>query len=499
MKTIESVDAVAVSAAPSADATLAGLVTELHSALDRLIAFGEWEQVSQTSALAASGRLGSAKARIESAMVNAADRVRAVTTAAGGSPGAVGSMLAGQFGGDRREGNALLYLGKQLADAPATSDSLAAGRVSKEQARVIARGLAALPPSVSEADRTRAERELLAAAPKMPLPDLSRRATRMREAFESVHDADAHENDQLVAQEQSAWEQSAFWMKEFKPGLFKGGFLLPEVQAQMLQAAVEAISAPRRFHLMDAGPPGSSEQTTPRPPDWAAVDVGAAPGAAPVAGWAPTLAQVEADLDAADAAEAGGLPLDKQHREGRALAQLCEHLPTDKLPGAGGVSAILTVNFDFETLAQGVRAATLSTGSRMSAGEVRRLACNAGLIPQVFDGASVPLDLGRSKRTFTIHQRRAIENRDGGCAMPGCDRPPGWCEGHHWRKPWAAGGTTNLDDLALLCGSDHRRVHAEGIPIRLRNGRLEFYIRPPEGGEKRWLSNRRFRMPPNAH
>lgn len=228
-------------------------------------------------------------------------------------------------------------------------------------------------------------------------------------------------------------------------------------------------------------------------------DPGTAPGDASVGGWAPTLAQVEADLDAADAAEAGGLPLDKQHREGRALAQLCEHLPTDKLPGAGGVSAILTVNFDFETLAQGVRAATLSTGTRMSAGEVRRLACNAGLIPQVFDGASVPLDLGRSKRTFTIHQRRAIENRDGRCAMPGCDRPPGCCEGHHWRKPWAAGGTTDLDDLALLCGSDHRRVHAEGIPIRLQNGRLEFYMPPPAGGEKRWLSNRRFRMPPNAH
>ncbi|WP_291521428.1 DUF222 domain-containing protein, partial [Branchiibius sp. NY16-3462-2] len=355
----------------SPDDVIAELIGAVHTALDRLVAFDAWDQVSQAVALTASGRLGSAKARIDAALVSSADRLRAIAVDAGTSPGSVGPMLAQQFGGDRREGNALVQLGQQLADAHATGDSLAAGQVSKEQARIIARGLSALPPSVSDTDRARAERELLADAPKMPLPDLARRATRMREAFESVHDADAHENDQLVAREQSAWEQTAFWMKEFKPGLFKGGFLLPEAQARMLQTSLEAISAPRRLHLMNADPTSSragSGGPVASPPDWAIGDGATAappppdPGTANQ-GWARTTKQVEAEIDAADAADAGGAPMDKSHREGRALAQLCEHLPIDKLPGAGGVSAILTVNFDYETLAQGVRAATLSTGS----------------------------------------------------------------------------------------------------------------------------------------
>lgn len=509
----------------SGDVLLGTLVEELHDVLDRLTVARDRSDISAEVALTASGRLGSAKARVDAVLVSLATRLRAEATRAGGAPRAVGTMLAGEFGGDRREGNAVVVLAQQLADATATGEALAAGRVSKDQAQVIARGLAALPPAVSDADRAAAERSLLADAPEMPLPDLQRRARRMREAFESVHEADAHENDQLEVQERSAWEQASFWMKEWKPGLFKGGFLLPEVQAQMLRAAVEAISAPRRFHLMDTAVPPNPSVSAPdwaRPSDLDAVEPssadaegrasrvepgsvdgkGRAPTFEPTSvnaqGWTPTVGQLEADLDAADAAEAAGLPLDKQHREGRALAQLCEHLPADKLPNAGGVSAILSVNFDFETLAQGVRAATLSTGTRMSAGEARRWACNADLIPQVFGGASLPLDLGRSRRLFSKSQRLAVANRDGGCAFPNCGSPPEWCEGHHWRQPWSRGGTTDLADLAPLCSSDHRRVHVEDIPIRLRDGRLEFFVRPPGGGERQWLSNRRFRVGPNA-
>ncbi|KYH44656.1 HNH endonuclease signature motif containing protein [Branchiibius sp. NY16-3462-2] len=354
----------------------------------------------------------------------------------------------------------------------------------------------------------------------------------MREAFEDVADADAHEDAQLVDQEQAAWAQASFWMREHKPGLFKGGFTLPELQAQMLKTMLEGISAPRRFHLETAGRGDTTDQGAQTSagqaedagagggrdsggakghdaaavaPDWA--QDGASGGreggavAEPVAGghgWAVTGAQADAEIDAAEQAAAGGLPMDTAHRQGRALAQLCEHLPLDKLPGAGGVSAVLTVNLDYETLASGVRAATLSTGGRISGSEARRIACNADLIPQVFDGASLPLDLGRARRLFTKHQRGGGGKRYGGCAFPECDRPPGWTEGHHWREPWAAGGTTDLEDLAPLCASDHRRVHHEHIPVRMRGGVLEFYVAPRGGGPKQWRSNNRWRVGPLA-
>ncbi|PWJ25450.1 uncharacterized protein DUF222 [Branchiibius hedensis] len=501
---------------------MGALLDELHDVLDRFAALDSWDGSSVEDARRASGRLASAKARIDGVLVSVASALRSAVTSAGGSVAEVSSIMSGEFGGDRRDAQALVNLGEQLQHAPATGSRLSSGGVSREQAGVIARGLAALPDSVAQADRDAAERALLEAAPTMTLVDLRRRATRMREAFEDVAQADAHEDAVLVDQEQAAWAQASFWMREHKPGLFKGGFTLPELQAQMLKTMLEGISAPRRFHLEtgnhgggagrarasggrangrratgSGAAGGEGHEGGPVPPDWArgSEDAVAEPARG---GWARTGAQADAEIDAAELAEAGGLPMDTAHREGRALAQLCEHLPLDKLPGAGGISAVLTVNLDYETLAVGVRAATLSTGGRVSAGEVRRLACGASLIPQVFDGKSLPLDLGRARRLFTNHQRRAAENRYGGCAFPGCDRPPGWTEGHHWREPWAAGGTTNLDDLAPLCASHHRRVHYEHIPARLRDGVLEFFVAPRGGGPKEWRSNNRWRVGPLA-
>lgn len=515
-----------VTASTLDDVSVESMVTELHALLDRFTADAAWAEVSPDHARLASGRLASARARLDAVLMSAAARVRDGVIAAGGSPGQASTLLAREFGGDRRETGGLLALHEQLCDRPATREAFVDGALSKDQAGVIARGVNSLPDWVSGADRARAEKSLLDAAGELSLIDLRRRATRMREAFETAQEADAHEDAQLVDQEAAAWAKSAFWMKEICPGQVRGGFLLPTAQGQMLKTALEAISAPRRFHLSDslAAPQRPASPGPASPPTWAVDDTLRAPAAGPscspdattttdsalsdptvalgraTGGWPCTGEQLDAELDEAERADAGGLPMDTAHREGRALAQLCEHLPLDALPGAGGVSAIMTVNLDYETLALGVRAATLSTGHRISAGEARRLACGAQLIPQVFDGESLPLDLGRAKRLFSVAQRRAAANRDGGCAFPGCEKPPEWCEGHHWRQPWAAGGTTNLDDLASLCSSDHRRVHAENIPIRLRDGRLEFYVqaRGRPAGERVWLRNSRFRVPPTT-
>jgi hypothetical protein len=42
--------------------------------------------------------------------------------------------------------------------------------------------------------------------------------------------------------------------------------------------------------------------------------------------------------------------------------------------------------------------------------------------------------------------------------FPGCDRPPGWCDGHHIVH-WAYGGPTALANLALLCHHHHKAIH----------------------------------------
>ncbi len=94
---------------------------------------------------------------------------------------------------------------------------------------------------------------------------------------------------------------------------------------------------------------------------------------------------------------------------GQAFAELVEHLPVDKLPQAGGVAAIVAITMELDKLKTGLGAGTLDTGTPMSAGQIRRLSCNAGLVPAVLGGRSVPLDLGR--KTAPAH--RGDADRDG--------------------------------------------------------------------------------------
>ena len=65
---------------------------------------------------------------------------------------------------------------------------------------------------------------------------------------------------------------------------------------------------------------------------------------------------------------------------------------------------------------------------------------------------------GRQRRLVTGPLRRALVLRDRGCAFPGCDRPPRWCDAHHIHH-WADGGSTSLTNAVLLCGHHHRHVH----------------------------------------
>jgi hypothetical protein len=86
------------------------------------------------------------------------------------------------------------------------------------------------------------------------------------------------------------------------------------------------------------------------------------------------------------------------------------------------------------------------------------LACDCILRRITLDLNGVPTDLGRDQRLVSRAQRRLLRQRDGGCAFPGCDRPPSWCDAHHI-IPWEIGGPTNLDNLVLLCRRHHGYMH----------------------------------------
>ena len=72
-------------------------------------------------------------------------------------------------------------------------------------------------------------------------------------------------------------------------------------------------------------------------------------------------------------------------------------------------------------------------------------------------GDPISLAVGRTARTATPAQRRALAVRDRGCIIPGCAIPAEACQTHHVQD-WAAGGKTNLPNMALLCWAHHRQV-----------------------------------------
>lgn len=93
---------------------------------------------------------------------------------------------------------------------------------------------------------------------------------------------------------------------------------------------------------------------------------------------------------------------------------------------------------------------------------VRRLACDAEIIPAVLGGDRQVLELGRSRRLVSAGQRTALWLRDRGCTFPGCTIPAAWTRAHHITH-WAAGGATDLSNLALLCQRHHTEVHARHL------------------------------------
>ncbi len=157
-------------------------------------------------------------------------------------------------------------------------------------------------------------------------------------------------------------------------------------------------------------------------------------------------------------------------RRGDALVELVRRA----VAAAAGLPATtktqLFVTIDVDRLTGEVRAGTVlagpgtgsGAGDVLAAATIRRLACDATILPVVLGSPGQVLDLGYGRRCFTAGQTKALWLRDGGCSMPGCTIPATWCDGHHLVH-WADGGPTNLDNAALRCGHHHTLVHTRRL------------------------------------
>ncbi|MCC3765981.1 HNH endonuclease, partial [Glycomyces sp. TRM65418] len=132
-----------------------------------------------------------------------------------------------------------------------------------------------------------------------------------------------------------------------------------------------------------------------------------------------------------------------------------------------GHTATLDLTVDIETL-QGKDTGRLPLleGKPISVAKARLLACEAGIIPSVFNYQSgEAIELGRALRLPNAALRRKLElEQPQGCAWHGCDRPVAWTEAHHLQH-WADGGKTTAENLILLCRFHHGRLHTTGWTV----------------------------------
>jgi hypothetical protein len=158
------------------------------------------------------------------------------------------------------------------------------------------------------------------------------------------------------------------------------------------------------------------------------------------------------------------------HRRALALIALCtgpgsERDASDPRPAR----AELVVHVDLHTLQQGLHSQSVCRtqhGNDIPPATARRLACDAEIIPVVLGPPSVPLDVGRSRRLATVHQRRALETVHPTCAAPDCTVAFARCAIHHI-VPWEHGGPTDLANLVPLCSRHHHAVHEGGWTLHL--------------------------------
>lgn len=283
-------------------------------------------------------------------------------------------------------------------------DALVTGQVSLAQAQAIATALDELPADITVAGRVQAERLLLAEADQHGPAALARLGHRISERL------DPDGADKLIAAQLEREEREA---QRLRSGTrFADGhgsvwyrFKVPVADDAFIHPILDTLAAPE--------PAGQA-------------------------------------VDGYDIRS-------PQQRLADAFVETFRRVGLDGgLPTKGGDRPRVLITMDFEKLKRGTGYATmLDTGDQLSVEAVRRLACDAHVIPVVLGGHGQILDLGRARRTADGPLRVAVIARDQGCIHPGCTRPPRWCDVHH-AIPWWAGGPTSLPNCVLLCGFHHK-------------------------------------------
>ncbi|GAA3666903.1 hypothetical protein GCM10022237_28630 [Nocardioides ginsengisoli] len=229
---------------------------------------------------------------------------------------------------------------RRLAAALERHERLAAGMrsgtVSEEQARVVAAALDDLPAHLGRDAHAAAEATMVRHCAEFGPRELRLLGRRLVEVA-APEIAEAEDGKRLEAEERRARETASLRFRDLGHGRTRVSGTLPTSLTQRLQHYLQAWTSPRR------------------------------PGVADEGEWAP------------------------QHRAyADAFGQLLEAIDPDGLPQHGGDATTVLVTVTLDQLRAELAAAGVIAGDgeeKISAGEARRLACQATIVPAVLGGA----------------------------------------------------------------------------------------------------------------
>ncbi|WP_410791309.1 DUF222 domain-containing protein [Kribbella sp. C-35] len=343
---------------------------------------------------------------------------------------------------------------------PADDDEIPQVFLRPAQAEAIVTALEKVPTTVPVADLEFAERELVRLARHLAPTDLRKAAEQSRD----ILDTDGPEPE-----EQKAAARETLTLKTADRGVKFTGYLANE-NAELLRTLITAGARPHKTIDGDPDPrsrekrqadaltttltlaataldAGTPSPTIPRPtnPQASSTEPGSTPAGSTPAG---SEEGARADLVSGSGGGAGG----------------------DVVPGFEA-KANITVTIDLQDLkaatADAIGHTVYSNG--LSAATIRRLACDAKVIPIVLGSNSEPLDVGRSQRLVTRAIRRALNTRDRGCVV--CGARPIMCDAHHLIS-WIDGGETKISNLVLLCRRHHSDLHNGHWNITITGGEV---------------------------
>jgi Domain of unknown function (DUF222)/HNH endonuclease len=162
----------------------------------------------------------------------------------------------------------------------------------------------------------------------------------------------------------------------------------------------------------------------------------------------------------------------------REWSEVAADVFVDQWHGDEATATELMVHVDAEVLADAVAGSgrcCTHQGTGLSASAMRRVACDATVVPVVHDDTTI--EVGRSRRAPSPAQRRALRVRDRHCRFPGCTKHRN-LHAHHIIH-WADGGPTVLSNLVMVCSFHHRVLHDHGF--NLVGTAESFEVTTPDG------------------